>query len=138
MRDHVDLTDEMKIIPKNSQILVKRVPAISGKRLNHQMASTANISHAIRSNISNFPQAAGFGVGAGAGGDENSRIKEMMAANVIAWEKNQQDMPLQQNGPRRLFRPPNWRGPVQTPPDTYVCFRCGEKGTSPNSSTIVG
>ena len=37
-------------------------------------------------------------------------------------------MPLQQMGPRRLFRPSNFRSPGATPPESYVCFRCGQKG----------
>lgn len=60
--------------------------------------------------------------------DENSRIRDMMAANVAHWEKSQQEMPMQQMGPKRLFRPVNFRGPAQAPPENYVCFRCGEKG----------
>ncbi|PJF17588.1 hypothetical protein PSACC_02594 [Paramicrosporidium saccamoebae] len=118
-----DYTDDMKIIPKNAQVVVKRVPAAAGKRMPAFQPRAPSTFSTITRPFMATPSTAG------ATGDEDSKIAAMMAATGSHWEQNQQDMPMQQQGPRRFFRPPNFRGQAaQAPPDTYVCYRCGQKG----------
>lgn len=121
----------MTVIPRNAQIVVKRVPAtaMGGKRPNAAMNRPAmtfmNPVHGVQGvHLQSRPVAPPLG----GANEEESRIRAMMSATGSHWEQNQQDMPLQQTGPKRLFRPVNWRGPIQTPPETYVCYRCGQKG----------
>lgn len=119
----------MTVIPKNAQVVVRRVPAAAGGR---RTAGTAAFgAGAGRSYVRPFVPSSAGTVGAAGGTEEEQSIRAMMQATGSHWEQNQQEMPLQQAGPRRHFRPANYgRGmPNALPPDTYVCFRCGQKGT---------
>lgn len=122
----------MAVIPKNAQVVVRRVPASGGGR--RPPAAGPGGSGSGRSYVRPFvPSSSGLPGAASAGGNEEERsIRAMMQATSSHWEQNQQEMPLQQAGPRRQFRPSNYgRGmPNAIPPDTYVCFRCGQKGMS--------
>lgn len=125
----------MTVIPKNAQVVVRRVPASAGRRpayLQPNSAPRPSVSHArpiLHATLSTAPPAGANGGGA-RGGDEDSRIQAMMAASGSHWAQNQQEMPMQQLGPRKTFRPMNFapRGSLSTPPDAYVCYRCGQKG----------
>lgn len=144
----VDFTDDMTVIPRNAQIIVKRVPAVAGRRpayLQQQgggggggagRSIPASTFAATRPPFrASAPVSLASAPAGGAGSDEEARIRAMMMATSSHWEQNQQAMPLQQQGPRKLFRPANFapRGMLSAPPDTYVCYRCGQKGmaTSP-------
>lgn len=123
----IDYVDEMAVIPKNAQVVVRRVPAAGGGR-RPPVAGPGSGRSYVRPFV---PSSSGFAGAAGASGNEEERsIRAMMQATSSHWEQNQQEMPLQQAGPRRQFRPSNYgRGmPNAVPPDTYVCFRCGQKG----------
>lgn len=141
----------MTIIPRNSQVIVKRIPAVGGRRpayLQQQQSATSQSSR-FKQYSQPFRPPSTFTLGSSAGSgnsnpnanneEEESRIRAMMAASSSHWEQNQQDMPMQQSGPRRLFRPINYgqKTALSTPPDSYICYRCGQKGRRDASSSSI-
>lgn len=129
----------MTVIPKNGQIIVKRIPVTGGRRntgagASGMMGSSFASRSAAAASGSSFgrpfiPSASTISAAPGGGSEEEKKIRAMMQATGSHWEQNQQEMPLQQMGPRRLFRPSNFRSAsASAPPDNYVCYRCGQKG----------
>ncbi|KAG9293000.1 hypothetical protein G9A89_016362 [Geosiphon pyriformis] len=151
-----DYVDDNVLIPRNTPIVVKRVPTKPGKGTAHlylegsrpppqrNFASNARNNNVMNGSISKtfeplkqaeslVPLATGVQNNNGEQTEED-KIKAMFQQTTEFWEKTQEQMAA---APFRKFnqnRPPV-RPNLQTlsqqsrpPPDNYVCFRCGQKG----------
>ncbi len=147
----IDYADDMAIIQRNSQVVVKRLPVASAGHRARTPYGGGNFSmappfHHGQSQVGS-PRVQPF-VASDAPGDEARQIRAMMAASSSHWEQSQNEMyaAAQQQGsslPRRPLRPAvpagGRGGPVQMPPDSYSCYRCGQKGHYiQNCSTSTG
>lgn len=144
------------IVPKNTSVLVKRVPGVKVRQygVDHSQASgdrRAEVLQPVQAATTTsfaeyFPsRPATFGApkpvalspdGASPGdgstpNDEEGQIAAMMDAHSAAWSQNQQQIGVGQESFRPRSYRPAFRPPPQMsapPPPYYVCFRCGQKG----------
>lgn len=131
-------SEDTQIIPRNAQVIVRRVPLGTSKRGGAY-------------NYASFGTTAPIGVG-GFGGPaphsiptsigtknlaDDPKVRAMFAAASNQWERNMQEMPNQGVvGMLRQQQKPNnsaYRAYINhrftaPPPENYVCYRCGQKG----------
>jgi len=132
---------ESEIVPKNTSVIVKRVPAAS-KPLGSQQQAALNAANAsgsmppkprsftlINNHNNNSSSGGGGGGGAmgtsggggGEGDDEDSRLNAMMYGGMNDWiPETQKSMIIQSNFNKMI--------PNKPPPSNYLCHRCGKPG----------
>ena len=132
----------MNLIPRNAQIVVRRVPALGGRKSNPTCATRGAATTGTPIFFRPFvPQTQGATInsGAPAGNEEEKRIRAMYQATEAHFEQ-QQVTSNYVMGPKRMFKPtPNYRTPLSgiVPSETYTCYRCGQKGIYALVRTIL-
>lgn len=143
------------IVPKNTSVLVKRVPGVKVRQyvFDHSQSAdrraevlqpvqaatttsfaeyfpTRQASFSAPKTVATSPDGSSPGVEE-APNDEEGQIAAMMDAHSAAWSQNQQQIGVGQDSFRPRSYRPAFRPPPQMsapPPPYYVCFRCGQKG----------
>ena len=91
----VDYTDEMTVIPKNAQVVVRRVPLAAGKKsaLSFTAKQQNNGPGGFARPFHSAPNwnTGGLGGGIAVLGEEEKKIRAMMQASGSHWEQNQQE-----------------------------------------------
>lgn len=131
------------IIPKNTSVLVKRVPVIGRAGVSSKFNARAPLNQLPPAGgVSSLGQAANFGpvssgrpaviaAVSGNSGSEDQRIQSMMQESSQVWDRNQTNTALSQASlaSRRTFRPRHSHlAPTIPVHPNYICFRCGQKG----------
>lgn len=143
------------IVPKNTSVLVKRVPGVKVRQygVDHsqsadrraevlqpvQAATTTSFAEYFPSRPATLAAARSVTLLQDSGSpdtgmapnDEEDQIAAMMDAHSAAWNQNQQQIGVGQESFRPRSYRPAFRPPPQMtapPPPYYVCFRCGQKG----------
>lgn len=132
-----DYTDENQLVPKNTSVVVRRIPGTGRK----PFVPAVRPSHpASKPAISNppiiHPPTGGVATASSAEGD---LIKKMLQQTSHHWERASEEhaitASLQQQSGLKRFIPrvssktvQNLSQQQRVPPSTYICFRCGQKG----------
>ena len=126
----VEYTDDTEIIPKDSTVLAKRLPAsapgkgraaryVSGKppvSAKHTTSSAA--SKAVKT------------VDMDKAMTEQERLQAMFQMTDAQWQQKQEEMAHETRVPMQGTKPFNKKAnvPEGEPPHGYICYRCGKKG----------
>lgn len=128
----VEYTDDTEIIPKDSTVLARRLPA-----------SAPGKGRAARYVSGKPPVSAKPTAGAAAGKPakaveidsnmtEEERLKAIFQYSSADWQRKQEEMALETRVPMQGGKPkPKANVPEGEPPFGYVCFRCQQKGMKP-------
>lgn len=127
--------NDQQVIPRNSQIIVRRVPSYMSKGGGGGgRAFSTSSSLGTGAFVTKPLLPTGFSMGAGGQTQsEQSKIRSMLSATNSHWEGNQANITtnnqqqLAQSASSRTKKIPTQHvGP--RPPDSYVCFRCNSGG----------
>ena len=124
-----DYSDEYQMVPKNTSVVVRRVPmstSSASKKLHVTPApSISRPTHSSASTVSS------------SNSNEDARIQAMMTESTVHWDRSSEEMAEQQqyhhdSSSFKRFIPKrnhlNAAIPVKIPPPSYTCYRCGLKG----------
>ncbi|RPA82393.1 DWNN-domain-containing protein [Ascobolus immersus RN42] len=148
--------DDTTIIPRNTYIIARRLPAIkqgrgtaaryvSGRmptaalpnagRVEKSFAAQKNAMNNRQDNFGNRNQSQQNGPhqGGGGGDSEEDKIAQMFQQSNEQWQQTQERMatatPVYRGGPNQGgFKKNAPPVPSHPPPTGYICYRCGEKG----------
>ena len=112
--------DETFLIPKNTSVLVRRVPAV---RKGAVLASTAPKTSVQQERTTSHAAGAEDNFGGDLfekGGNEDDAIANLVTGTANGWQKEIQASKLRVRG--------KGRGRGELPPPGYVCHRCGQSG----------
>lgn len=119
-----EYAEDSAIIPRNTSVIVKRVPVPKGTRFKRSNTErTSYMPHSIISSL-NKPSAP---LATSGSVEEDEKISKMMNESTSQWVTSQ-NASAQGSLPhhaRRMARP---KGPAPVPPPSYTCFRCGQPG----------
>ena len=136
-----DYTEEYQIVPKNTSVIVRRVPSATGVRGGSKRA----IAHSHAPTSTSTPFNAPLPTPSQTLTEED-RITSMISQSSAHWEKSSEELAAGSASAglmKRKMRPfvPNNAGAASAnpnssfssyatrpPPPTYTCFRCGQKG----------
>jgi len=112
--------DETFLVPKNTSVLVRRVPAV---RKGAMLASSAPRAAAQTERTPSHAVGAEDNFGGDLfdkGGNEDDAIANLVTGTANGWQKEIQASKLRVKG--------KGRGRGELPPPGYVCHRCGQSG----------
>lgn len=123
----LEYTDDTEIIPKDSTVLARRLPAsapgkgraaryVSGKPPVSAKPAAASSKSAAQVEIT-------------ANMTEKERLDAMFKFTDAQWQQKQEEMAHEARVPMQGGRPkPKANVPEGEPPHGYICYRCGKKG----------
>jgi protein MPE1 len=130
----IEYTDDTEIIPKDSTVLARRLPAsapgkgraaryVSGKPPVSAKPSTTASNRAVKT------------VDLDKAMTEEERLKAMLQFTDAQWQQKQEEMSHEARVPM-TGKPFNKKAniPEGEPPHGYICYRCGKKGKHFSSS----
>lgn len=130
-----DYADEYQMVPKNTSVVVKRVPMSSAMLAQRERKQTIQPSSQLNTSISTSKSSLDSNMTKET--NEEDRIKTMLTQSGAHWDRSSEQMAEQQqlshnsSQIKRFIPKRNFLNPTvatRPPPSTYTCFRCGQKG----------
>ena len=122
----LEYTDDTEIIPKDSTVLARRLPAqVPGKGRAARYVSGKPPASA-RANAGVAKSAANIKIDDSM--TEEQRIAALLKMNDNVWQQKQEEMSHEQRVAIAGRAPMKKDIPKGEPPASYTCYRCNEKG----------
>lgn len=132
----IEYTDDTEIIPKDSTVLARRLPAAApGKgRAARYVSGKPPVSAKPTSTASK----AGKSLDMDSAMTEEERFKAMLQLTDAQWQQKQEEMSHETRVPMQGGKsfPKKANVPEGEPPHGYICYRCGKKGRLPPSLSV--
>jgi protein MPE1 len=134
----LEYTDDTEIIPKDSTVLARRLPAsapgkgraaryVSGKPPVSAKTTVTASSNASKNVMVEMDKAM----------TEKERLEAMFKFTDAQWQQTQENMSHETRVAFQGGKPPKRANiPEGEPPHGYICYRCGKKGKSSSNSYL--